>query len=775
MPNLRPYQLEAVKAILEKKRILIADGMGLGKTAESIAAKRAIENRQKRKVGTLISCPASVAQHWVDEIKIWYPGESKVTRVQTSNLDADIETAKGSDFTIIGYPTLSRIGEDSNRLARLNELGFEHGIVDEGHNTKNPESLRSMATRNLFHPVEYLSILSGTPIPNGLVDIYTLLNLLDPKVFPIEDDKEAKILAEFYRMFKQDPGFIRTILEDRRLMRTVEDGYLTGNFPDLREHNLEVRLENEHEDVYRYVYENDDIKPGSKIWQLIKASINPNLVDPRFLPPHLAREIGRMRSSVYNKLDEKLEKITSEGGKVLIFTDLREGVTRELRARYSNLGALVIDGEISAEQEARDVSLREETRRKFQRNPDHKVLIATTVMDEGVDLTAATAEIHLTLNYVPATMDQRVRRAQRIGEVGKSHLDSYVVRPHLGTPLRLITDGIASLLDDKRKIIEYLYKDPLSITKEDLDEIKNGNLHRSKHMSPVVTSPANRIYTHFGSMKGLGHKKIRDHYVKNQEEARDLANLYKEHWDGYYGGNTGTLVQKVVKALERNEKLERKLDLASGPFSLSRRINEPVVNLDVNEHMLKAGEKLEDEGTVVQRNSSIQAYMHQLPFAGNNFDLVNCSLALHTSEVKGKDELKEREQTLREMNRVLRKDGYALVTLPYTVIDERNTPTFYEGLRKLGFEVMPFSGFYIGPKDSNFEVYLLGLKKTGKPQEESLNNELVWWKMDDETTKRRGFTENSKGKGIYTKKKSTKKEVVDEFYSKEGLNLEDCV
>src|SRR3989344_2367205 len=152
MPELRPYQLEAIKEIREKKRVLLADDMGLGKSAEAIAAKTIIDRDMGYESPALIVCPNSVTDHWEREIKKWYKKgeETNVARIQTSSYHADLKRAKGADFVIATYPTLSYFG-NSNEIRKLKALNFAYGIIDEAHNARNPDSLRSAAARELFH------------------------------------------------------------------------------------------------------------------------------------------------------------------------------------------------------------------------------------------------------------------------------------------------------------------------------------------------------------------------------------------------------------------------------------------------------------------------------------------------------------------------------------------------------------------------------------------------------------------------------------------------
>lgn len=772
MKVLRPYQLEAVKDIVEKYRMLIADDMSMGKCAEAISAKNVIERRAGRDIPGLITCPSAVMQHWEDEVREWYrkKEESKVVQIETPTYDTDIRRARDADFAIIGYSTLSALGDQPKRIAQLGNLGFKYGIIDEAHNAKNPDSIRSMAVKNVYDSMDHLAILTGTPVPNTVVDLYMLLSLLDKETFKLHSENKRAILSDFYTMFREDPEFVRRVLNERMLRRTVGD-YLHAKVPQLHQHTLEVTLDGEHGDVYRAVYYDDSLSPHHKLIQLQKAAIDPNLVRAQFLPTQLAERLGGMRSSMYEALDDLIEKTADEHGKVIVFSNLRHGVTDMLKERWAEYGALVVDGDKKREVEGYDdkqeINRREFIRRKFQSDPDAKVLIATTVMDEGVDLTAGTVVAHLGLPYTPAAFDQRNRRAARIGEVEKEKVDVYFMKAVLDGLTPTIHEGLEKLLNDKRRIIEYLLKEPFSLTERDLNEIKNGHASKSRNLRVLLQNPMKSILSHFGQIKGKGGLKILQHYEKYPEEAEYIAKLYAEHWEGFYGGNTANLYTQLIRTIAEHDDVDKKVDIASGPFSLSRKLGEPVVNVDLNEYMLQAGKMLEEQGRIVKGNVAHQGLFHDLNmFKDGEFDLATCSLALHMSRLEakhGKKTIPEREFAFREQNRILREGGYSIVTLPYTIIRQTDLPKMYDGLGMLGFEVLPFSGFYKGPQESTFKgVYMIASRKVGEPTNETIDPTLFRWKMDEQGEKR---VVVSKGNGKHPAKenKPVEKEIVSNF------------
>ncbi len=735
--KLRPYQLEGVKEILDKKKVLIADDMGLGKCAEAISAKVIIEKNDDE-CKTLIVCPASVAKHWQDQIQEWDNKESNIVKIDTSTCNEDIIKAKKADYVIIGYPTLSYLG-NSEFIKDIKSLNFKYGIIDEAHNAKNPESYRSISVKHLFDSMEYLSMLSGTPIPNSVIDIYLLLSLLDKEKFPLSTANPKIMLNTFYNLFKKDPEMIRNILNDRMIRRTAGE-YLHKSFPELKLSNLEVELTGDHKEGYMQVYENDNISPSTKLINLRQVALDPNLINPKLLNKVFAEKIGKMESSVYNSLDNLLDNIINHKGKALIFSDFKTGVCNKLLERYSKYGTVLINGDNN------DLNLREETRKRFQNSSDCRVLLTTTVMDEGVDLTAATDIIHLTLPYTPATFDQRNKRSQRIGEINKNTTNVHVMKPILKRGVPTIAEGIEQLLNDKRKIITYILQQPFMINPRDLKEL-NGHTEKSKSIKNLISSPYKNINSHLSFIKGQGSKKIAEFYKKYPNEAKLIASLYSSNWEGHYGGNTANLYGKVINILEEKIPLIKKIDIASGPFSLSRKLKQPVINLDINNYMHETGKILEEENLIISGNKPVRGAFYKLPFKENQFDLAVCSLALHMSKTKFNDngkEINEREQSIKEANRILKTNGYYIITLPHSVISVPDLPKFYEGVEKLGFEVLPFSGFYKGVEDSKFKVYMAGFKKIKDSCQESLDGYFNW-KMDNKLNQKKGRSKDKKG------------------------------
>ncbi|CCA66360.1 probable RAD54-DNA-dependent ATPase of the Snf2p family [Serendipita indica DSM 11827] len=195
---LRPHQIEGVKflyrctsgmVVENQYGCIMADGMGLGKTLQTIsliwtllkqsphAGKPTIEK-------CIISCPSSLVRNWANELDKWL-GKGTVGCFALDGRGKKAEViegvrrwvaARGRNVTlpvmICSYETLRTLAQE---LANC-EIGLL--ICDEGHRLKNGDSQTFQILTSL--KVQRRVILSGTPIQNDLSEYFSLLNFANP-------------------------------------------------------------------------------------------------------------------------------------------------------------------------------------------------------------------------------------------------------------------------------------------------------------------------------------------------------------------------------------------------------------------------------------------------------------------------------------------------------------------------------------------------------------------------------------------------------------------
>lgn len=765
------YQVEAVHDIYTKKRLLIADEMGVGKTAQGLAAKPHLESKLGRPVKTLVICPNSLMTSWYE--RILDPEKSYFTQEYRDGLnvvvldtytEAGVEQLKNADIAIVNYDKFSfsdEQGKPNNgnrkkiKQAIIN-AGFDYLVLDEVHNAKNANSRssRSKHVKDIADNIEYLSLLSGTPIPNTFRDIYMTIALLEPSRIETEvvDGVEVKVkkgyatAKEVAEEYRHKPNLIGAILRNRMLRREMKD---IETLPELRDGAELVDLGHEQQRVYDDIFGNNQLEGSRKLQLLKKVLLDPSLLkdeeleylrpDTRSLVSGFRSEHGRSKytPAKYHELDRIIEENVARGEKTVVFSPLfTKGVTRELRHRYRKYGAVYIDGKVKDTNKKKE---REEAwKEKFQKDPDTKVIIASNVGGEGIHLTAANNIVFLDDPYSPGQRDQMKKRSHRRGQTKPVNVTTLAVR---GT----VDEGVIEFLADKQRIIKYimdgarltedekaLLSDKRSI-EEYLLRTKVGNLYTPQQ------------YVHRMTWRMVGRPEEALKKAFEGETGKKYADSYTENFEESFQGNTAEVYRRIIQAIEEKQgKLDRKVDLASGPAVLSRVLNEPTFSLDLNKNCFetefaKSNPHLKHPNNTDLSGSYAVGSLIDMPYKSRYMDLALCSLALHWMPNQEDQRVAKRGQevlvrkdlrrsALKETNRVLKYGGYAVFALPAAVVEDSRR--FEEGLKGFGFDVVPeLTGFVKdSSNDVNYRGYFVVARKSGSVKD--VSRDQVYLKSD---------------------------------------------
>lgn len=204
--ELRSYQQEGVNWLhfLNKYHLhgILCDDMGLGKTLQTLCIvasdhhMRAEEYKKTqspdvRRLPSLIVCPPTLSGHWQQEIKTYAPFLSV-----TPYVGAPAERGRyrnqldKTDIVITSYDICRN---DIDILAPLN---WNYLVLDEGHLIKNPRAKITMSVKRLLS--NHRLILSGTPIQNNVLELWSLFDFLMPGFLGTEKvflDRFAKPIA----------------------------------------------------------------------------------------------------------------------------------------------------------------------------------------------------------------------------------------------------------------------------------------------------------------------------------------------------------------------------------------------------------------------------------------------------------------------------------------------------------------------------------------------------------------------------------------------------
>ena len=207
--DLFPHQRAGVKFLAVARRALLADEPGLGKTAQAIRALKELQDRGEDVFPALIVCPNTLKKNWKREFERWWPGVdvevikgSATQRRKIFEESADVYVINWeslrSHSRLSGYGSIAlakctecgghddRVSENrcEVHLRELNTIDFKAVVADEIHRSKEPKSKQTRALWAATGDADIRFALTGTPIANNVLDMWSILHWLSPDEWP---------------------------------------------------------------------------------------------------------------------------------------------------------------------------------------------------------------------------------------------------------------------------------------------------------------------------------------------------------------------------------------------------------------------------------------------------------------------------------------------------------------------------------------------------------------------------------------------------------------
>ncbi|XP_009986464.1 PREDICTED: chromodomain-helicase-DNA-binding protein 1-like [Tauraco erythrolophus] len=171
--------------------------MGLGKTCQTISLLLYLTKKLTNKEKFLILCPLSVLSNWKDELERFAPCLSFVTytgsKEERPKLQQNLKEQSHFRALLTTYEICLK---DAAFLKCFNWAAL---VVDEAHRLKNQSSLLHKMLSEFS--VGFSLLLTGTPIQNSLQELYSLLSLVEPDIFPREQVTE---FVEYYQGIEKE-------------------------------------------------------------------------------------------------------------------------------------------------------------------------------------------------------------------------------------------------------------------------------------------------------------------------------------------------------------------------------------------------------------------------------------------------------------------------------------------------------------------------------------------------------------------------------------------
>lgn len=376
----------------------LADDMGLGKTLQAIALLAKIHEKKRRR--SLVIMPKSLIYNWENEIARFTP-QLKIGVYY--GINRDFKSLEDVQVVLTTYGTVR------NDIENLMKHKFEIIVLDESQNIKNINSQTTKAV--LLLNAKKRIALSGTPIENNLLELYSLFRFLNPSMFGT-----VQMFTNNYIVPIQKYSDTSTIKELRKkiypfLLRRVKKEVLK-DLPDKIEKLIYVDMNDEHRKYYeerrKYFYsmlEKNNTVNGEVDKFFVLQAIN----ELRHIVSSPEIDDRKIISSKKEVLMENIIEAIENGHKVLVFVNYLSSIERICESLKENkIKFLKMTGQTKDRQSLVD---------KFQNDSRYKAFVMT-LKTGGVGLNLVSADTIFIYDpwWNKTIENQAIDRAYRLGQ-----------------------------------------------------------------------------------------------------------------------------------------------------------------------------------------------------------------------------------------------------------------------------------------------------------------------------------------------------------------------
>jgi len=407
---MRNYQEEGVARGLQLKRFINGDQPGLGKTLQSIATVYGAELNGDVTFPVLVICPSALKINWSREFEMWTDKKAIVLHDGIKTTWQRWWEMGLADVFIVNYESMKKyfvtdmpakkdLKHSSQIIMDPRVSMFKSVIIDESHRLKDPNSITAKICINATKGKEYIILLTGTPVVNRPVDLFSQLAVMFKlahfggadgfKQRYCEGGRGAANLAELNYLLNMTCFF----------QRKKED--VLKDLPALTRQTIVCSITNRTEfdkvknDFANYL-KNSDLTDAE-----IKKKVNAEVIVKITMLLQLSA-IGKIEAA-----QEYIDEVVGSGMKIIIGVK-HQIIVDMLMKLYPK--AVCVTGRQNAIQKQTAVD-------GFQTNPGINIIIVNyKAGGVGITLTAASELLLLELPWTQADVEQFEARAHRMGQ-----------------------------------------------------------------------------------------------------------------------------------------------------------------------------------------------------------------------------------------------------------------------------------------------------------------------------------------------------------------------
>lgn len=417
--TLHDYQKKGANWLLEVKKGILGYGVGLGKTAVTIAAASRLQETRQQPFICVV--PGKRLYGWRKDILEVMP-DKKVLVLDDSpaTKTAMLTNAQDYDFIVCTYDAIEGYGA---QMKAANPLGV---IYDEAHWLKSKKAKRTKASKAHFGDLEYVWDLTATPLPNKPEELRDLIQRNHPDALPPDEFYSLCTYEKGWGGRKQVTGYrdaaaLRKALKPYLFVKRSSDADVNLALPELRQSREAIDME-PHQDVIYQRAKNDIITFLESVGQdsiaahraeilvmfgkVEQIAISPELVDPSY-----TRRSPKIQAMV-DEITAHQAEYKDKGSVVFCrFAKALDIARRELLVEnnWTADQIKIIDGQTKKS----DVEKYE----RMLNDGTIKVLLCSDAAKEGLNFQKGSNHlIHLDTPWSPYMTEQRNGRVYRQGQ-----------------------------------------------------------------------------------------------------------------------------------------------------------------------------------------------------------------------------------------------------------------------------------------------------------------------------------------------------------------------
>lgn len=401
---LRMYQQQGIQWLYDLKNMnlngILADDMGLGKTLQVLVFYEQYVSKEKP---SLIVCPSSLMYNWMSEIEKFKIDVDAVCVTGIQDVRKDI-IKENHELYITTYDYLRRDVE------LYMSMEFEYIVLDEAQFIKNPKTKNAQSVKSLKS--KHRLALTGTPIENGLSELWSIFDFLLPgylyslnyftknfeKPIQMGDDKRQAQLQKLVSPF---------------ILRRTKKQVLK-DLPDKVEKDLWLNLSPEEKQLYlaNLAQVNEQLQQQLELEKVDSILILAMMTRLRQIccEPRMLYENYTGESTKFKMCLDLIETLKENDKKVLLFssfTSIFDSFIEEFNRR--GIKYHMITGAVDKKKRKEEVDA-------FQSDDSNVFLISLKAGGTGLNLTKAQAVIHFDPWWNVSAQNQATDRAYRIGQ-----------------------------------------------------------------------------------------------------------------------------------------------------------------------------------------------------------------------------------------------------------------------------------------------------------------------------------------------------------------------